>query len=269
MPHIDIDDLKIYYESHGEGKPLILIAGYACDVTLWSTILEPLAQRFRVLIFDNRGAGRTEAPEGAYTLETMADDVIKLAEHLELEHYAVLGHSMGGCIAQYVAYKQPERVSNLVLSNTNAFFTHSIAMTFRFFYELRSLGVAKELLIKGIMPWLYSENFLSHESHIKAVIEEEQKDPYAQTLAGQQGQVEALLQFDSREWCGSIKAPTLIIAGEKDLPSPPAEAEYLNERLINSELVIIPNVAHLPFIENPELYVDIVLQFLTCGSDKA
>lgn len=152
----------MYYEWHGEGDPLVLIAGYACDVSLWKAILPTLAKRFRVLIFDNRGVGRSDAPEAPYSIETMGDDVLKLTEALGLKQYALLGHSMGGCIAQYVARKAPEHIRKLILSNTSATFANGISMIFRFFYDLRVLDVPKELLLKGIMPWLYSEGFLSN-----------------------------------------------------------------------------------------------------------
>lgn len=261
MAYLSINDLKIYYELHGEGPLLILIAGYTCDVSFWSTVLDPLSKQFKVLTFDNRGAGRTDTPDTPYSIETMADDTLRLAKALGFSQYMVLGHSMGGCIAQQIAYKAPHRIVKLILANTSASFSPGIIMNFQFFHDLHALGTPVDLLLRGFMPWLYSDAFLSNQETVRTILKKSQDNPCLQSLLGERRQMEAIMQFDSRGWCSSIRSPTLILAGEKDLLSPVEEARYLAKELPNSQLVILPNMGHLPLIEQPQIFLKTVLKF--------
>ncbi len=108
MPVTTANGLDLYYELHGQGDPLVLIAGFTCDHTFWEGILGKLAKQFQVLIFDNRGAGRSSCPDLPYTVDDMALDAIALIESLQLKKPHLLGHSLGGCVAQAIAYKKFE-----------------------------------------------------------------------------------------------------------------------------------------------------------------
>src|SRR5258708_1505269 len=99
MPVARVGDINVYYELHGEGTPLVLIGGLGTDITPYAGIIDWLAQRFRVLAFDNRGAGRTDKPDAPYTIGQMADDTAGLMETLSIERAHVAGVSMGGRIA--------------------------------------------------------------------------------------------------------------------------------------------------------------------------
>src|SRR5579883_3238531 len=96
MPTIKVNDIDIYYEIHGEGKPLVLIGGLGIDLSEIESITHWLAQRYRVLVFDNRGAGRTDKPDVPYSIEMMAQDTEELMNALAIEQASVLGISMGG-----------------------------------------------------------------------------------------------------------------------------------------------------------------------------
>lgn len=104
-----INKANLYYETHGRGEPLLMIQGWGMDITGWQYIIEPLSQQFQVIVFDNRGAGRSEVTPGKYTTRLLADDAAALLDHLRIDHVHVLGWSMGGMIAQELALAHTQR----------------------------------------------------------------------------------------------------------------------------------------------------------------
>ena len=120
MPHVKAGDINIYYEIHGTGeKTLTLIRGLGADVSSWFPQIPELSKHFRVLAFDNRGAGRTDKPDTPYSIREMASDVNSLLNALGIRRTALLGISMGGVIAQEFALHYPERLSCLILGCTS------------------------------------------------------------------------------------------------------------------------------------------------------
>ena len=103
MPMFSREDVDLYYECHGSGAPLFLIAGLASDSQSWQPIIGDLAAHFRVIALDNRGVGRTIPQDAPTSIRAMADDCVALIDHLRLPSVHVLGHSMGGFIAQELA----------------------------------------------------------------------------------------------------------------------------------------------------------------------
>ena len=123
MPTINVNDINIYYEVHGEGEPLILIGGLANDITDYTdhtTIIPELSQHYTVIAFDNRGVGRTDKPDAPYSIEMMAEDTVGLLDTLGITKAHLLGISMGGRIALALTLRHPERVNALVLASTGA-----------------------------------------------------------------------------------------------------------------------------------------------------
>src|SRR5258708_4769767 len=103
MPFFKANGATIYYELHGEGPPLILIAGYTCDHSFWKPVLRDLAKNFTVLIYDNRGVGQTHDAGGKLSAKLLADDVMAVAAALKFKAPHIVGHSMGGTIAISIA----------------------------------------------------------------------------------------------------------------------------------------------------------------------
>jgi pimeloyl-ACP methyl ester carboxylesterase len=125
MPHASIDGFAMYHELHGtRGEPLVLVHGYTGDVTDWEHQIAGFAASHRVLVMDHRGHGRSGAPpdRGSYTIERMADDVEALAARVGFGPYHLVGHSMGGMVAQEIALRSPERLLSLTLEDTMADF---------------------------------------------------------------------------------------------------------------------------------------------------
>ena len=118
VPFTEACDHRLYYEEHGEGEPLLMVMGLGADSLAWALQVQPFAERYRTIVFDNRDVGRSEMVDGHYGIADMAADTIALADELELETFHLVGLSMGGAIAQELALAAPERVRSLTLCVT-------------------------------------------------------------------------------------------------------------------------------------------------------
>ena len=167
MPKVKVGDINIYYEIHGEGEPLVLIMGYGGNSGQWFRQIPGLTKEYRVIVFDNRGTGRSDKPDISYTMETMAGDVAGLLDAIDIPAAHVYGVSMGGMIAQHVALNYPEKVKGLVLGCTTCGGEqHSVVpdaevMTLLFDME-RMQQLTPEEMIRETMPFLCSQGFIDN-----------------------------------------------------------------------------------------------------------
>lgn len=113
-----LNGVDVYYEVHGGGPSLVLIAGIASDSQSWLPVVAPLAEHFTVIVYDNRGVGRTTPQDADVSMALLADDCAALIEHLGYSKVHLLGHSMGGFVAQDVAARYPDRIGHLILVGT-------------------------------------------------------------------------------------------------------------------------------------------------------
>jgi pimeloyl-ACP methyl ester carboxylesterase len=262
MPTYDGGTLRLHYEQDGNGPPLVLIAGYASDLTQWAPVRRELAAHHRLVLFDNRDAGRSENSDAAYSIAELAEDTAGLIHALGIERAHVLGHSMGGAIAQTLAAEHPHLVEKLILSNTFIKFNPVITTAFHWLLALRGQGHPAASICEGALPWIYSNRHLSDPANIEATVAEMLANPHPQPLAAQARQFAALIRFDSGPWFRKISAPTLVIAGEEDLCAPPAGCRELAAGIPGAKLVVLPRAAHVPLLETPAEYARIVLDFL-------
>lgn len=263
MPKVKVNGIDLYYEIHGKGEPLVLITGYACDSSQWAQVLPLFAKHFTVLIFDNRGAGRSDSPDIPYDVEMMADDLVGILDEVKFGTCHVLGHSLGGSIAQQLAYSYPERVKKLIIANSCAKFSPISKMVSSFFVKLRELGVADENILEGMAPWLFSSAFLERSENVAEIANATLRNPYHQSLEGQKRQLEALINFDSTAWLPEIEAPTLVIGGEEDLLCPQKELFGLTMGIKESHLFFFDEQGHVPLIEQPAEFAQVAIDFLT------
>ena len=240
MPTISIQDAEFYYEIHGAGQPIILISGYTCDHRYWIPVLEPLRKNFQVLIFDNRGVGQTKDDGRNLSVSLMAEDMLALSKALNLNKPHIIGQSMGGTIAQYIAAYYPEEINKLVLLTTTAKRRSAMLLAFETSLKLRAQNVDFDLLFNTSLSWIFGEKFLQNKKKIEVLKNILLTNPYPQSLENQYRQFEVLKNFDGLADLSKIKAPCLVVYGEEDIVTLPQESKLLYDLIPNAELVGYP-----------------------------
>lgn len=267
MPKVQTNGIEIAYEVQGEGDALLLIAGVGYSGWYWNKVVPELAQEFQVITFDNRGAGDSDKPAGPYSVNMMAEDTIGLLDALNITSAHVMGHSLGGFIAQELILIRPDLVNKLVLASTNCGGMDVIPITPEAMEVLTNReGDPLELVKRGIAI-ACAPDFVEQEKEItQELITYRFSNPVppeqyqAQVMAG--AGMSALSADTVKERTASISVPTLILFGEYDRVVPPGNAEILSSLIADSEVKIIPGTGHMFPIEDPVSTVTIIREFL-------
>jgi pimeloyl-ACP methyl ester carboxylesterase len=249
--------MRIAWEERGSGPPLLLIQGLGYARWSWEPIVPRLAARYRVLFFDNRGIGESEAPEGPYTAREMAEDALQVLDEAGVDRAHVLGASLGGMIAQELAVAAPQRVDKLVLCCTTPGGAATVPMpdvTVRLFAEAATLP--PEVALRRFV-----ENALAADAPA-ALVQELFERRVANPLdpAGWRAQAAAGIGFAGVD--GAIAAATLLVTGTEDNVVDPRNSDVLAERIPGAELERLEGAGHLFFWEQPDRFVTIVEEFL-------
>lgn len=260
MPKIHANGLNFYYEQTGVGPDLVCISGLSCDHTMWD--VRKFSDKFRVLVFDNRGVGQSEVPHQHYTMEAFVEDTVALCHALGIKKAHFLGHSMGGHIAQYVAALHPELVDKLVLACSEPEISVISYIATKTQIDLRHHNIPLRLLIETFLPVLFSIEYLEDKRRVEQFITQTMSNPYPQSAKGYIGQVEALRTHNTKHLLSKIKSPTLVLGCKDDLLTPLKNSEYLKNHISHALLTVIDNCGHVPFIEKPKEFWKIILDFL-------
>lgn len=261
MPMVAAGSVEIYYEEQGKGAPLVCIAGLGAAHDAWASVRGPLAEKFRVIVFDNRGVGRTRAPAAPFDIDRLADDTCALLDALDLSEACLAGHSMGCAIALAAARRHPARVARLILCNPCVRLRARSEFVFRTNARLWRAGISAGRLFPVIMPWLFSEAWLADQSRAQALMDAVAALPAAQTAEDFERQLEAMVAFDVRGWLAEIRPPALVIAGAEDLLAPPEDARELAAQLPRAQFAVLP-AAHLSLAEAPDRCVKLITDCL-------
>ncbi|MBS1790426.1 MAG: alpha/beta fold hydrolase [Acidobacteria bacterium] len=252
MPTTRINGINLYYETQGQGEPLLLIYGLAGRGNGWKFQIETLSPHFQTITFDNRGVGETDQPVEAYSLAQMADDAAGLLDALGIESGNVFGISMGGMIAQEFVLRHPQRVRKLALGCTHPGISRCVAAPAWVMEIFRSLpGKPREQVVRECIPINYSPHTQQHrteliESLIPLFVDNRQR------LHGYVNQVKAIWEFDAFDRLPQIAVPTLVMTGTDDVLVPPGNSKIIAERISNARLMEFPEAGHLFFIEKAE-----------------
>ncbi len=262
MGWVERERVRIYYEVRGNGKPVIFFSGVGGGSWSWYRQVRYFAREYEVIVFDNRGAGRSDKPGQEYRMEDFADDGAAILDELEVRETFVVGVSMGGMIAQEFALKYAKRVKGLVLGATHCGGPEKIPPDSRVLASfVDNEGLSVEEIIDKNTRLLFSANFLAAER------EEVEKYRQIQLQAGVQpqyaleNQLSAIRKFSCCHRVQNIEAPTLIIAGSDDILVPPENSRILNDRIPNSKLVILPDIAHAIHVEAADRFNVLVDEF--------
>lgn len=240
-----------------------MIMGLGGSMDWWDLrLIKETSKRYRTVIFDNRGAGRSDAPKIDYSIRMFADDTAKLMDTLTIQKAHVLGISMGGMIAQEFALAYPERVEKLVLCSTNCGASQSVPPAPSILNFLS--GWAAETLddrMKNIVPILFTDDFIkSNPYYMKLVTEQIMKAPI--TPDAFMRQAKAIMAWDSYARLPNIRVPTLVMHGEKDVLIPPENAKILADKILGAKLTYFEKSAHALFSQETAEVVNTLLKFL-------
>jgi pimeloyl-ACP methyl ester carboxylesterase len=267
-------DVELYYEQHGEGEPLVLIMGLAADSQAWMFQLPDFAKRYRTVVFDNRGVGRSSKPRGPYSIAAMADDTARLMDALDMPRAHVVGVSMGGMIAPELPLRHRDRVRGLVLACTYAAVdgeitnTHDTSVTelggaigADGALQIDAANLDPMMFFQQILPRVFNADYLQRE--LPTLI---------QLFGGalQWGfdmeailaQAQAAMCHDCTARLSEIASPTLVITGDSDLLIPPRNSELLASKIPRARLIKVPGGSHAFNFETPDVFNRHVLEFL-------
>jgi pimeloyl-ACP methyl ester carboxylesterase len=252
MTQLDVNGIKIYFEIHGKGDPLVLIMGLRRNVEWWYCQIPALSEHFKVIAFDNRGAGRSDKPETDYSIRLFADDTAAMMESLDIKRAHVLGISMGGYIAQELAINYPDKVRSLVLGCTGAGGERSVRMSPERMKKFTgNEGLTPEEILRKDMDIYFSDRFIEdHPDKIKEFIKISLR--YYQPAHAFERQFAACLKHDTVDRLRPMSAPTLIMAGDDDPLVPSENSRILKELMPGSKLCLYPGCRHGFFIEEAD-----------------
>ena len=258
--------MKLHYETHGAGEPLILIPGFASGAWTWFRQTEELAADFQVITFDPRGIGNSKIENFLdaenLSLETFVRDVLQVLDDLKIEKAHMLGASFGGFVAQEFALKFPQRLNKLILACTTAGGQGHVKPDIeilRSFSPDPALSVG-ERIRKFIRP-AFTDQFNAEQAReVEKVCRLRETHTVAEAVYF--AQLQTAFTFNTEDKIGAIENETLVIAGDRDRVVPAQNSVNLAAKLPNAELRIIENGSHMFFIENSKEFNQTITNFL-------
>jgi 3-oxoadipate enol-lactonase / 4-carboxymuconolactone decarboxylase len=264
LPFATIHNVRMFYRLQGNaGQPVLILShSISTDHAMWDLQVENLLPHFQILRYDTRGHGASEATAGEYSIEMLGKDILALADSLEISQFAFCGLSLGGAIGQWVAAHAPDRVTHLVLANTSPQFVP------RTNWETRIAAVVKggmSAVVDVAMQRFFSPDMLARRNPNVASIRSVflGTDP-----VGYLGCCAALRDMNHGDLLRQIKAPTLVISGNRDVATPwKGYGERLAQKIAGVKLVHL-DAAHLSNIERPQSFTSALLEFLLPQPDS-
>ena len=256
---VPVDGARIAYDDFGSGEPVVFLHAFPLNRTMWAPQTSALAAEWRCLTIDTRGFGES-TPLAPFGVDRYADDVVAVMDHAGVSQATIVGLSMGGYVAFALWRRAPDRVRALVLADTRATADTPDAIERR--RELIALArsdgvsvVADRQLI-GLLGKTTRERRPEVQATARAISE-------TATVDGIVGALEALIaRPDSTAALATIVVPTLFIAGEEDVITPPKEARAMQDAVLGSRLEILSRAGHLSNLEAPAAFNAVLSEFL-------
>ncbi len=261
MPYVNSDGVNIYYETYGQGTPIVFLHPFSFNGYIWYFQIFSFARTNQCVVIDDRGHGRSEKPQQGYSIPQMAKDLAAVLDHLGIDRAVLVGNSIGGMIAMQFSLDYPDRsLGNLILSSATgqsrnippemmaelegADYQEHFGQLIDFCLSGKSMRDRRELLDTGKAHVMVEDNLPRH-AYMSSI-----KDP------------EGVFHWNITHRLNEISNPTLIIAGEEDRATPVAANKELAEGIPGAELRIIPQVGHLYQLEQPLEFNEALREFV-------
>ncbi|MDQ3934042.1 MAG: alpha/beta hydrolase [Actinomycetota bacterium] len=260
MPTVEANGLRLYYEVHGEGEPLLCVMGLGADHSAWVLNVPVLAETHRVVVFDNRDVGQSSYVEEPYEVTDMAADALALADALELDSFHLVGMSLGGAISQELALAAPERVRTLSLAVTyggNGGWGRQRAKVFR---RILEGDMSREERVDFLMALVYSEIVFDNEGFREAARATMLQHPHPQSNEAFIRQLDAGARHETRPRLGELSMPVQVIGARRDVMIPPHKSGELAELIPDAKLTVL-DCGHACNVEQAQEFNALVRDF--------
>jgi aminoacrylate hydrolase len=260
MPKANLGDVEIYYESHGEGQPVLLVPGLGGVGAYWAPNLPAFSSRYRAIVHDHRGTGQSTHSTIAYSVDQMTEDLVRLMDHLKIERAHLVGHSTGGAIGQTLAATRPERLASLVIY---ASWTKADPFFRRVFEARRTLLTAAgaAAYVRATPVFLYPDWWVNANERL---LEERERAsiPAFPPAAIAASRIDAIVAFDRTADLGRIRTPTLVLCARDDILTPPYFSQELAQLIPGARLHLLEKGGHCASETVREAFEKVVLDFL-------
>jgi pimeloyl-ACP methyl ester carboxylesterase len=263
LPHFLSNGLKLHFEQHGSGTPLILLHGFGQHGGSWDPLVPSFARFFKVIVPDLRGCGRSEPAEPGFTVADMASDIVALMDEIGVARAHVAGWSQGGTVALELGLGFADRLISLSL--------HSTYAGGRDRYQSNWIDMRRRIIASGdrdldfttrIIGFFTPEFINARPDRIEEFRRLESSNRYPPTPKGMAGQVGAAQQFEARDRIAAIRTPTLITVGSADRTTLPAQSRLMHAAIKGAEFWLFENAGHLPQFQFPDEFMSISLGFM-------
>ena len=262
MSTLQLNDIELYYEIKGEGKPLFLLAGLMSDSNSWMPASDFLAKKYMVITPDNRCVGRTKPLGAACSIKAIAEDVLELADHLGVEKFNVVGHSMGGFVALELATFAPSRISSMVLEATSAINSDRNNKLFESWSQALGCGQDLNKWFTEVFKWIFTENVTGNDVTLNMFLDYSINYPYLQPKEAFDNQIKAIREFDGRALLPQIMTKTFILCAENDRLFSPQKSLAAFAELPNKQFCVVEEAAHALHAEKIDEFVALVSEFI-------
>ncbi|HLL04162.1 MAG TPA: alpha/beta fold hydrolase [Myxococcaceae bacterium] len=260
MPFAPVEQGQLYYEEHGSGPPLLLVSGLGGTASYWRPQLEAYSKRFRVIVHDHRGCGKSTHSERTYSVDQMSRDVLALMDHLGLSSAHLVGHSTGAAVGLTLAVTVPERLRGLVLF---AGFARCDAFVRRVMETRKTLleTAGPAAFIKATPVFIFPHWWINRFPDKLAAFDKASHEAFS-SVSIVASRCQAVIDFDRLAELGKIRAPTLVICAKDDFLTPSYLSQELAHGITGAKLVLLEQGAHAVSQTDPEPFDQAVLEFL-------